>query len=240
MKIRIGDFERYGTKKTTDGMMFTFALFTEEDCAICLYDRKNKTLIEEVTLPDVYRIGQVYSVELMGSKWERYCYRIRQGKQLYVDPYATSIAGREVWNDTMRFGQDDGCYGAFDVTYELPAQRGRWIEAQDMVMYKLHMRGFTMQHGFKNAEKGTDAGILAGLSYLQKLGITSLEFQPFYEFEEVFYEKRQSLDENGTSLVTYVPQEKTNYWGYGDAYYFAPKASYFGGIQAPQRCRTMI
>ena len=26
MKIRIGDFERYGTKKTTDGMMFTFAL----------------------------------------------------------------------------------------------------------------------------------------------------------------------------------------------------------------------
>ena len=24
MKIRIGDFERYGTKKTTDGMMFTF------------------------------------------------------------------------------------------------------------------------------------------------------------------------------------------------------------------------
>lgn len=56
----------------------------------------------------------------------------------------------------------------------------------------------------------------------------------------MFYEKRQSLDENGTSLVTYVPQEKTNYWGYGDAYYFAPKASYFGGIQAPQRCRTMI
>ena len=69
MKIRIGDFERYGTKKTTDGMMFTFAFFTEEDCAICLYDRKNKTLIEEVTLPDAYRIGQVYSVELMGSKW---------------------------------------------------------------------------------------------------------------------------------------------------------------------------
>ena len=58
---------------------------------------------------------------------------------------------------------------------ELPAQRGRWIEAQDMVMYKLHMRGFTMQHGFKNSEKGTDAGILAGLSYLQKLGITSLD-----------------------------------------------------------------
>ena len=240
MKIRIGDFERYGTKKTTDGMMFTFALSTEEDCAICLYDRKNKTLIEEIALPEAYRIGQVYSVELMGSKWERYCYRIRQGKQLFVDPYARSIAGREVWNDTMRFGQDDGCYGAFDVTYELPAQRGRWIKAQDMVMYKLHMRGFTMQHGFKNSEKGTDAGILAGLSYLQKLGITSLEFQPFYEFEEVFYEKSQNIDENGDSLVTCVPQGKTNYWGYGDAYYFAPKASYFGGVQAPQRCRTMI
>ena len=141
MKIRIGDFERYGTKKTTDGMMFTFALSTEEDCAICLYDRKNKTLIEEIALPEAYRIGQVYSVELIGSKWERYCYRIRQGKQLFVDPYARSIAGREVWNDTMRFGQDDGCYGAFDVTYELPAQRGRWIKAQDMVMYKLHSLG---------------------------------------------------------------------------------------------------
>lgn len=70
----------------------------------------------------------------------------------------------------MRFGQDDGCYGAFDVTYELPAQRGRWIEAQDMVMYKLHMRGFTMQHGFKNAEKGTDAGIFSRASVSAKAG----------------------------------------------------------------------
>lgn len=29
MKIRIGDFESYGTKETADGMMFTF--FVRED-----------------------------------------------------------------------------------------------------------------------------------------------------------------------------------------------------------------
>ena len=71
MKIRIGDFESYGTKETADGMMFTFFVREDQPCAICLYDRRSKKLIQTIDLSEAYRIGQVYSVEILGKHWER-------------------------------------------------------------------------------------------------------------------------------------------------------------------------
>ena len=35
MKIRIGDFESYGTKETADGMMFTFFV-REDQPSVCM------------------------------------------------------------------------------------------------------------------------------------------------------------------------------------------------------------
>ena len=227
MKIRIGDFESYGTKETADGMMFTFFVREDQPCAICLYDRRSKKLIQTIDLSEAYRIGQVYSVEILGKHWERCCYRIRCGEHFFVDAYARSIVGREKWKDASRIGADDGLYGGFVSGGQEIAAPRHFIEAGDMVMYKLHMRGFTMQHGYKASEKGNDAGLIAGLPYLQRLGVTSIEFQPIYEFEEVFCEKKTLLDEKGISHTRWQTLIKTNYWGYGNAYYFAPKASYF-------------
>lgn len=240
MKIRIGDFESYGTKETADGMMFTFFVREDQPCAICLYDRRSKKLIQTIDLSGAYRIGQVYSVEILGRHWERCCYRIRCGEHFFVDAYARSIVGREKWKDASRIGADDGLYGGFVSGGQEIAAPRHFIEAGDMVMYKLHMRGFTMQHGYKASEKGNDAGLIAGLPYLQRLGVTSIEFQPIYEFEEVFCEKKTLLDEKGISHTRWQTLDKTNYWGYGNAYYFAPKASYFGGRHAVERCRVMI
>lgn len=113
MKIRIGDFESYGTKETADGMMFTFFVREDQPCAICLYDRRSKKLIQTIDLSEAYRIGQVYSVEILGKHWERCCYRIRCGEHFFVDAYARSIVGREKWKDASRIGADDGLYGGF-------------------------------------------------------------------------------------------------------------------------------
>ena len=96
MKIRIGDFESYGTKETADGMMFTFFVREDQPCAICLYDRRSKKLIQTIDLSEAYRIGQVYSVEILGKHWERCCYRIRCGEHFFVDAYARSIHSRKL------------------------------------------------------------------------------------------------------------------------------------------------
>lgn len=76
----------------------------------------------------------------------------------------------------------------------------------DLVIYEVHVRGFTRRagSGVAAAERGTFAGIVAKIPYLQQLGITAVELLPVHQFD---------------------PQEG-NYWGYMTLNFFAPHASY--------------
>ncbi len=240
MKIKVGDFEKIGWKDVSEGKIFTFSLETPDAASICIYKRKDKTLLEEIFLDDSFRIGDVYSVLFVATDFSGICYRIHQKDKYFVDAYATSIAGRQNWGDEDRIGDTNGCYGLF---LDLPKRDLAYknsILASDMILYKLHMRGFTMQHGLKASQKGRDLGLIERLPYLRDLGITSIELMPIYEFEEVSYEKKTVMDESGNANLTLEPLGKINYWGYGDAYYFAPKAAYFGEKDSPNRCKDMI
>lgn len=76
----------------------------------------------------------------------------------------------------------------------------------DLVVYEVHVRGFTRRAGadVAEAERGTFAGIVAKIPYLQQLGVTAVELLPVHQFD---------------------PQEG-NYWGYMTLNFFAPHASY--------------
>lgn len=76
----------------------------------------------------------------------------------------------------------------------------------DLVIYEVHVRGFTRRAGadVAEAERGTFAGIVAKIPYLQQLGVTAVELLPVHQFD---------------------PQEG-NYWGYMTLNFFAPHASY--------------
>ena len=50
-------------------------------------------------------------------------------------------------------------------------------------VYKLHMRGFTAGNGMSEAKIGSYKGLLSKLPYFKKLGITSIEIMPVYDFE---------------------------------------------------------
>ena len=63
---------------------------------------------------------------------------------------------------------------------ELPSP----ISFEDMVIYKVHVRGYTMQKNSKVKKKGTFRGLQEKIPYFRELGITSLELMPAYEFQE--------------------------------------------------------
>lgn len=84
----------------------------------------------------------------------------------------------------------------------------------DLIIYKLHVRGFTAHESSGVRYKGTFKGIAAKLPYLKSLGINAVLLMPCYDFNPVI----GSRGEGG---------EVVNFWGYGaEAAYFAPKASY--------------
>jgi pullulanase/glycogen debranching enzyme len=81
----------------------------------------------------------------------------------------------------------------------------------ETVIYELHVRGFTAHasSGVAPARRGTYAGMIKKIPYLQELGITAVEFLPVFCFDPQD-----------------APAGKVNYWGYSPVSFFAPHPGY--------------
>ena len=79
------------------------------------------------------------------------------------------------------------------------------------IIYEMHVRGFT-QHpssGVAEEVRGTYAGLIEKIPYLQQLGITAVELLPVFHFD-----------------AQDCPPGKTNYWGYAPISFFSPHPQY--------------
>jgi isoamylase len=79
------------------------------------------------------------------------------------------------------------------------------------IIYEMHVRGFTAHASSGVAEKkrGTYAGLIEKIPYLQQLGITAVELLPVFHFD-----------------VQDCPPGRVNYWGYAPLSFFAPHPAF--------------
>jgi isoamylase len=79
------------------------------------------------------------------------------------------------------------------------------------IIYEMHVRGFTRHpsSGVAEAIRGTYAGLIEKIPYLQRIGITAVELLPVFQFDP----------QN-------CPPGKVNYWGYAPVSFFAPHQAY--------------
>lgn len=83
----------------------------------------------------------------------------------------------------------------------------------ESIIYEMHVRGFTKSATSKVKYPGTYSGIIEKIPYLKKLGVTSVELLPVFEFDNT-----ETHSISGNKL--------TNYWGYSSVGFFAPHAGY--------------
>lgn len=90
-----------------------------------------------------------------------------------------------------------------------PARRHARRHDHDLVIYELHIRGFTRSphSGVPEGVRGTYAGVTAKIPYLRQLGITAVELMPVFQRDPV-----------GGS-----------YWGYMPLNFFTPHGGYVEG-----------
>jgi glycogen operon protein len=88
------------------------------------------------------------------------------------------------------------------------------IPKKDLVIYEMHVRGFTRHESSGVKYKGTYAGICEKIPYLKELGVNCVELLPIFEFDEL----QNDFSVRGQKLY--------NYWGYSTVNFFSPKAGY--------------
>lgn len=160
--------------------------------------------------------GQLYGYRVHGESDPDLGRRF-DPRKLLLDPYGRGVVVPKTYSRNAARSAGDNVASAMksvvvdpaaydwegDVPLQLPSSR--------TIIYEMHVRGFTRHpsSGLSEKKRGTYAGLIEKIPYLQKLGITAVELLPVFQFD---------ADD--------CPLGKTNYWGYAPIAFFAPHQPY--------------
>ncbi|MEW6278168.1 MAG: glycogen debranching protein GlgX, partial [Candidatus Eremiobacterota bacterium] len=141
-----------------------------------------------------------------------YAYRVQGTDHVLLDPYARALA--------MPRGYDRFKPSVATSMKSLVADLSRYDWGQDApprhpfprtVIYEMHVGGFTRHpnSGLPDFLRGTYAGLIEKIPYLQRLGVTAVELLPVFAFDPQD-----------------APKGRRNYWGYAPVSFFAPHPHY--------------
>lgn len=222
--VRPGMFDVNGAMALPVGINFTIHTHFGTSCELLLFRKGEEEPYAVLPFPQEYKIGDVYSMIVFGLDIDEfeYAYRIDgpyvrdQGhifdkSKILLDPYARAVTGQKIWGT-----KNNGTYHARVVkdTFDWGDMPQSSRELCDLVIYELHVRGFTKHESSGVKHRGTFAGLMEKIPYLKELGINAVELMPIFEFDESI----NAREMNGQQLL--------EYWGYNTVCFFAPNTSY--------------
>ena len=241
---------------TWDGEGVNFAIFSENATRVelCLFDPAGRREVQRIEvrdqtdfiwhcdLPDA-RPGLLYGYRVHGPYDPARGHRFNPHK-LLIEPYAKDIVGPLRWTDAhfgyrighrnadLSFDRRDNAAGmpkcrVVDAAFTWGDDRSPNIPWSEMVIYEMHVKGFTQNHpDVPKQLRGTYAGLSTApvIDHLKRLGVTSVELLPVHAFVD-----DRHLLERGLS----------NYWGYNSIGFFAPD-SRFSATGLISEFKTMV
>lgn len=223
-EVRPGMYEINGATAIPCGVNFTVYSYGATSCELLLYKRMEQEPYAVIPFPESYKIGKVYSMIVFGLNIcdFEYAYRVDgpydpgrgllfNKKNVLLDIYAKAVTGQSVWGIPQnnfykaRVVRDDFDWGN-------TTQPG--IPMEDLVIYELHVRGFTRHFSSGVVNPGTFDGLRERIPYLKELGVNAVELMPVFEFDEM----KDFRMVDGRPVL--------NYWGYNTISFFAPNTSY--------------
>lgn len=239
-QIKLGKPLPLGVRVEGNTTFFSTVIEEDKECYLNLYYKGEMKKYASILLDPKYKTGNIYSVAIEGLPLEKLEYRYEVKGREFVDPFAQCIVGRSIWGKCLDIEEKHFVRGSLEFpSFDWEGDEAPGISYQDMILYRLHPRGFTKHSSSKVKHKGTFLGIIEKLPYLKELGINAIECMPVYDFNEIIethstpygYQGYQEFLRREHAKVE--PEYKINYWGYSrEAFYFAPKASY-AATQSP-------
>ncbi|CAH9070451.1 unnamed protein product [Cuscuta epithymum] len=245
----------YGATARDGGINFAIYSCNATSAALCLIsvaDLPEKIVSEQISLdPSVNKTGDVWHVFIKGDFDNMlYAYSL-DGKfspaeghrfdsaKILLDPYAKAIVSRAEFG---ALGPEKDCWppmacmlpcaDKFDWEGDLPLK----FPQRDLVIYEMHVRGFTKHESSGTEFPGTYRGVVEKLDHLKELGVNCIELMPCHEFNELEYYSYNSV----------LGDYKLNFWGYSTVNFFSPMVRYSSagmdksGIGAIQEFKFLV
>ena len=227
--VRPGMFDINGATALPLGVNFTIHTHGGTSCELLIFHRGEREPYAVLPFPEEYKIGDVYSMIVFGLDIEEfeYAYRVdgpncpEKGltfdkNAVLLDPYAKAVVGQSVWGQRQKNSYHARVVADVFDWGEMPQSKR---SMSDLIIYELHVRGFTRHESSGVRHKGTFAGLKEKIPYLKELGINAVELMPIFEFDETL----NLREVDGKKLL--------EYWGYNTVSFFAPNTSYTAAVE---------
>ncbi|MEW5869452.1 MAG: glycogen debranching protein GlgX [Chloroflexota bacterium] len=197
-------------------LLFDDVLDSRPSRVIPLDPKRNRTFYYWHALVPGITAGQLYGYRVHGPFNPGQGLRF-DGAKVLLDPYTRAVAVGPNYSRQAAAQRGDNCARAMksvvmDVRgYDWEGDFPMRLPYASSVIYEMHVGGFTRHpsSGVPSELRGTYAGLVEKIPYLQSLGVTAVELLPVQQFDE----------------QDAVPS-LTNYWGYNPVAFFAPHAGY--------------
>ncbi len=229
-RLRYGHPLPFGASLVPGGINFSIYSTHATGCILVLFEKGAQRPFAEIPFPPEFRMGDVYAMTVfdLDPYSIEYGYRMdgpfnpRAGhrfdaRHILLDPFARAVSGgvsfstqpktQDIYPHRGRIPENN-----FDWEHDRPLD----LPVPELVIYELHVRGFTRHSSSGVAHPGTFEGLREKIPYLQSLGVNCVELMPVFEFNE--HENLHLNPETGERLH--------NYWGYSTLAFRAPKPAY--------------
>jgi len=215
------------------GINFSIYSLNAVSCELVLYRKKEKKHFAIIPFPKEFKVGNVFNMIVSGLDYKEieYGYRMdgpfnpKEGHRfdptkVILDPYAKVVGGRDVYGQEPDWSDPYQHRGQImlEDDYRWEGDRQLHLPIEDLIIYEMHVRGFTRHPSSKINNPGTYAGIVEKIPYLKKLGVNCVELLPIFEFDEFFKIRGPIINITGDHMK--------NFWGYDPISYYSPKAGY--------------
>jgi len=200
-----------GVTENNGYVNFSVAVEQGKRCFLLIYEKGAKLPCQRIEFLEKDAVGEVRFLALQKSTIENCEYNYEIEGKVVTDPYVKELVLQADGSERGRISME-----AYDWEEDTPLE----IPYHEVIAYSLHVRGFTKHSSSKVKKRGTFAGVMEKIPYLKELGVNQIQCMPVYDF----------LDN----------KKYTNYWGYGDAYCFAPKRLYASQENTGKELKDMV
>ncbi len=227
----IGRSAPLGASVVDGGVNFSLFSRSASEIDLLLFDREHDSTPSRVVQLDPARnrsyhywhafvpgivSGQLYGDRVSGVAVPDRGLRFSPDKVL-LDPYGRGVVVPKGYDRVATSTPGDNAASAmksvvvdpstYDGEGDQPLQR----PSARTIIHEMHVRGFRRHPSSRVSKttRGTYAGLIDKIPYLQDLGITAVELMPVFQFD-----------------AQDCPRGRVNYWGYSPISFFAPHQAY--------------